>query len=135
MVTFFVMCLYFPFTLVGAVNVGFCSTFPPLHLRSSVILAFKCFILLPLIRVLYSSTSSSFFCHFLSYFRIIHGEFPVLFFPESLVFEMHACGLETAQSVLIDFPLSILQFFVVVVSFQFNSFHLMDVISQPSPLR
>ena len=75
-----------------------------------------------------------FFCHFLSCFWIIHGEFPVLFFSRSLVFETHACGLETAQSVLIDFPLSILQFVVVVVPFQFNSFHLMDVISQPSSL-
>ena len=71
--------------------------------------------------------------------------FPVLFldytrwvsctlFPESLVFEMHACGLETTQSVLIDFPLSILQFVVVMAPFQFNSFHFMDVISQPSSL-
>lgn len=97
-------------------------------------LAFKYFILLPLFRVLYSSTSSSFFLPFPILFLDYTRWVSCTFFPESLVFEMHACGLETAQSVLIDFPLSILQFVVVVVPFQFNSFHLIDVISQPSSL-
>ena len=62
--------------------------------------------------------------------KIMHPIFSL----KSGVTEMHACGLETAQSVLVDFPLSILQFVVVMAPFQFNSFHFMDVISQPSSL-